>query len=643
MPLSIAYAIRLNVYLKIIHLNLKHIMTLKFPSGDLEQLKLKLISVIPTDSWKPANENTYQAKVDRCMVSFYHTTGTIMIQGKDEFRVPLESRINQLLKGESESPVSNKSEESNNNQISSSNVNNDSTPEIQGTNLNSDNDNQKEVYESKTSEIISFEEVTDSEIVIALVGGLGVEYHRVVRLIKERLGNVFSYNVHEVRVSQSVISDILGYDDKKDTQDKFEYISYYMSKGNESRKIYDNNAVLAVGASKKIAELRGDSKRNAYIINSLKHPDEVKFLREVYGRGFYLVGAFADDNSRAKYLRNDLGITDSNVAILMERDKDKESGHGQHTSDTFHLSDFFVYVDSDEEKLKNGINRFIDIVFGSPHLTPTFEEYAMFLAFTSALRSADLSRQVGAVIAQENEIIATGANDTPKYGGGLYWPLYDESLKQIVDFDNGRDYMKGEDSNIIEKNKIIDNIMSLIPESPDRENIRKALVKSQLKDITEYGRVVHAEMEALLACARNQISAKGAVLYCTTFPCHNCAKHIIAAGISRVLYVEPYAKSKALDFHPDSIKYGFKNNITDKFVYFEPFVGIGPRKFFDLFSMNLGSGRAIVRKDVEGKVVNWERSTANVKIPLIPYSYMEREKRSVSSFERAVESKKTKK
>ena len=44
----------------------------------------------------------------------------------------------------------------------------------------------------------------------------------------------------------------------------------------------------------------------------------------------------------------------------------------------------------------------------------------------------------------------------------------------------------------------------------------------------------HAEMEALLSCARSGVSTRGATLYSTTFPCHNCAKHIIAAGVARV-------------------------------------------------------------------------------------------------------------
>ena len=37
-------------------------------------------------------------------------------------------------------------------------------------------------------------------------------------------------------------------------------------------------------------------------------------------------------------------------------------------------------------------------------------------------------------------------------------------------------------------------------------------------------------------------------MYMTTFPCHNCAKHIIASGIINVYYIEPYAESEILEY-----------------------------------------------------------------------------------------------
>jgi deoxycytidylate deaminase len=61
--------------------------------------------------------------------------------------------------------------------------------------------------------------------------------------------------------------------------------------------------------------------------------------------------------------------------------------------------------------------------------------------------------------------------------------------------------------------------------------------------------------------------------------CHNCAKHIVAAGIRRVVYIEAYPKSKAADLHEDSIKIGFSGNgsgnqSSGEKVQFESFVGV---------------------------------------------------------------------
>ena len=153
---------------------------------------------------------------------------------------------------------------------------------------------------------------------------------------------------------------------------------------------------------------------------------------------------------------------------------------------------------------------------------------------------------------------------------------------------------------------------------------------SKIGDLTEYGRVVHAEMEALLFCARNAVDARDATLYTTTFPCHNCAKHIIAAGIGKVVYVEPYPKSKAIDFHDDAITQ--EESANSHMVAFVPFVGIGPRKFFDLFSMRLSAGFELVRKKQDGSVFNWQREDGYARMQMLPYSYLEKETRATKIF-----------
>lgn len=57
---------------------------------------------------------------------------------------------------------------------------------------------------------------------------------------------------------------------------------------------------------------------------------------------------------------------------------------------------------------------------------------------------------------------------------------------------------------------------------------------------------IHAEMNALLYAAREGISVKGTIAYVTHFPCLNCTKALIQAGIREIIYrddyrVDPYA------------------------------------------------------------------------------------------------------
>ncbi|WP_297809837.1 cytidine/deoxycytidylate deaminase family protein [uncultured Finegoldia sp.] len=51
---------------------------------------------------------------------------------------------------------------------------------------------------------------------------------------------------------------------------------------------------------------------------------------------------------------------------------------------------------------------------------------------------------------------------------------------------------------------------------------------------------IHAEMNALLYCAKEGISVKGCICYVTHFPCLNCTKSLIQSGISKIYYHEAY-------------------------------------------------------------------------------------------------------
>lgn len=69
---------------------------------------------------------------------------------------------------------------------------------------------------------------------------------------------------------------------------------------------------------------------------------------------------------------------------------------------------------------------------------------------------------------------------------------------------------------------------------------------------------IHAEMNALLYCAKEGIPAKGSICYVTHFPCLNCTKALIQAGISAIYYHEAY---RVDDYALEILK---RNNVSLK-------------------------------------------------------------------------------
>ncbi|RYG87632.1 MAG: hypothetical protein EON58_20580, partial [Alphaproteobacteria bacterium] len=160
--------------------------------------------------------------------------------------------------------------------------------------------------------------------------------------------------------------------------------------------------------------------------------------------------------------------------------------------------------------------------------------------------------------------------------------------------------------------------------SSRRTELLELVKDTRLKDIVEYGRSVHAEMDTLMSCSRNRVDTNLASLYVTTFPCHNCARHIVASGIRRVVYLEPYRKSKALELHADaihcialrsegmSLASGEVSHYREEKgkVRFEPLVGVSPRRYNDFFSLRTSEGAEIKRKDKSGKLIKHKRLSA---------------------------------
>jgi deoxycytidylate deaminase len=375
----------------------------------------------------------------------------------------------------------------------------------------------------------------------------------------------------------------------------------------------------------------------AYILRQLKRPEEITLLRRVYGKQFILVSAFSPMETRKRRIadleRRSRGGLISEVeaqnlahALVTQDSIEPTDKHGQDVSDAFPLGDVFIDASS-KSSCDEMMRRFVQLLFGNNAISPTRDEYGMYLAKSASLRSSDFSRQVGcAIFNRTGEVAALGCNEVPKAGGGTYWG------EEEADH---RDFVEGHDPNEIRKMEILVDFLDRLKEGKHlsselaliddayaigkkllEDDGDKAIRDSQLMDLIEFARVIHAEMSALSDAARNGVPLRRGTLYCTTFPCHICAKHVVAAGIKRVVYLEPYPKSYALELHRDSI--ALDDDSAYGKVRFQAFIGVSPFRYRDLFE----KGR---RKYAGGLAQEWYRGIRRPMVEVYYPSYFKAE------------------
>ena len=474
------------------------------------------------------------------------------------------------------------------------------------------------------------------ELVFGLIGPIGCNIDRVQTALAQTL-RMLDYESRIIRVSQG-ISDLLEEmkTDHPEIVSELDSISDKIKAGNKVRSLYKNNGILAAWSITEIQENRkgrnlgrlihgADPKstaapQTAYIIRQLKRHEEVELLQKVYEKKLIIMSivdeVYQREENLKRYLRRkNQNLSDHEAEIeaqsLMRKDEDEAGNeHGQRLMEIFHLADVFIDA-RDDRTIEQSIGRFIQALFGKTNIAPTRDEFGSYMARSASLRSVDLSRQVGAAILSESgDLITIGCNEVPKPGGGNYW---DEDERKWRDIDHGNEANQDEKSRIVRS--FLDTLQSngLLACGHTPEQIlanpehKKAVFGSRVGEITEYGRMVHAEMNAITDAARLGRSVNSGTMYVTTFPCHNCMKHIIASGITRVVFIEPYPKSRALQLY----RYALSSaGGTEGVVHFGPFSGISPRKFFDIFEK-----RGRINRDT-GEIYEYDQNMTYPRVGL---------------------------
>jgi deoxycytidylate deaminase len=501
------------------------------------------------------------------------------------------------------------------------------------------------------------------ELIFGLVAPIGVDLNGIAEALNVTLHEMH-YNAHVVRLTTLMravgITMPMEHPAGQSPSDH-SYVSDYRERiafANAVRAALSDVALAAIAISairsfrveewQRREESFGETDpvpNQAYIIRQIKRPEEVALLREVYGRQFVLISAYASQAWRIARIQaletksrggllSEIEAHNRASALVLQDDMEYQDTHGQNVRDAFPLGDVFIDATS-RVKCEAELRRFIHLFFGSNQISPSHAEYGMYLAKSASLRSTDLSRQVGAAIFRDSgEVLTLGCNEVPKAGGGTYWE---------GDPSDARDFVLGSDPNEARKMQVLVDLINRLHKGGHlstelmRQNDPNAISNflltlqgadsvsdSKVMDLLEFGRIVHAEMSALSDAARKGISVETATLFCTTFPCHICAKLIVAAGIRKVVYLEPYPKSYASELHGDAISIDSDETFTDR-VSFNAFLGVSPFRYRDLFERKR-------RKDGSGLAQRWQGGSPRPVINVLYPEYFAAERHVVREF-----------
>jgi dCMP deaminase len=126
-------------------------------------------------------------------------------------------------------------------------------------------------------------------------------------------------------------------------------------------------------------------------------------------------------------------------------------------------------------------------------MRPSWDEYFMEMADIVKSRSTCLRRQVGAVVVKDKRILASGYNGAPT---GLKHCEETGCLREQLGIPSGQRH--------------------------------------------ELCRGLHAEQNAIIQASLHGVKLEGATLYVTIQPCVVCAKMVINAGISKLVFKGDY-------------------------------------------------------------------------------------------------------
>ncbi len=425
----------------------------------------------------------------------------------------------------------------------------------------------------------------------------------------------------------------------------------------------DSTYKLAKGVAQIIYLLYKTKQVAFFVVDCLRNPYEVEYLKREFAN-FYLLSLYAEKETRklriidaAKWkLDRELTEDEKNEVIKsFEKADERDSGKGikgeevlykQNITKCVQISDIAIsnekkWIIPTLENLEEAENILLDfyrkplrimcLILSPGCMKPSSDEMFMNMAYTMAVKSNCISRQVGAVIVgPKGYVVGAGWNDVgeSKISCGLrairdlkveeFRPLVEairtkdeksttDVIKRLLGTYNNPIYETPEQFCFCFKDEMVKRdvtprlvetwhkkVEKLVEQlkSEDREELSsvsdetfekatrtvKTGVEQIIKELVEEGDLhqleyclaLHAEENAIIQSSKiGGMGLKGGTIYSTAQPCPLCAKKIQQIGLSKVVYTEAYPKSLS--------------EIYMKCVDLEQFEGVKPRAYIKLF------------------------------------------------------------
>jgi dCMP deaminase len=290
-------------------------------------------------------------------------------------------------------------------------------------------------------------------------------------------------------------------------------------------------------------------KEKYFVIDAIRNPFEALFFRQRFS-AFYLIAINTPNEERRNRLFERRNLTYKQIDDLDNREFDGQKNNliivnvkKCIENADIHIENSDNEIPDDFSKLKTLLAKYISLMMHPGLITPTKIERCMQIAYIAKFNSGCISRQVGAVVTdQDYSIKSIGWNDTP-YG---QTPCLLKSVNNLININDTKAYsdfeLKNSDFKAFIRGKFIPKLSHCYLKGRNFSYCFKDEY-NEYKHIDNQvnTRALHAEENAFLQISKyGGMGIKDGILFTTASPCELCSKKAYQLGIKKIIYIDLY-------------------------------------------------------------------------------------------------------